>query len=297
MASPSTPTHGKLAAIYRWRPNGFKGNGLNDVTWGTGYSAADSAYFEVVIDAEGTPDTFKWRKDGGGWTTGVSITGAAQTLSDSQTITFAATTGHTLTDQWVIGNLFAEPTTESSAAAQITDTTMRRINPNTPPTWSDTGSEIVLKTEFATGTAHFTGNVTVVTVAGNNGWIPDTALEKMGYLFDWSLDLSVDLADISRMGQQWKESIPGAAGGSGSANAYFIGTDTLYEDFLDGVDGTQDYFLLQLFNYDPDQDQTGDHWSCWVIFEGLSVSAPVNEVIKEAVAFQVQGLPGWVANS
>ena len=297
MASPSTPTHGKLAAIYRWRPNGFKGNGLNDVTWGTGYSAADSAYFEVVIDAEGTPDTFKWRKDGGGWTTGVSITGAAQTLSDSQTITFAATTGHTLTDQWVIGNLFAEPTTESSAAAQITDTTMRRINPNTPPTWSDTGSETVLKTEFATGTAHFTGNVTVVTVAGNNGWIPDTALEKMGYLFDWSFDLSVDLADISRMGQQWKESIPGAAGGSGSANAYFIGTDTLYEDFLDGVDGTQDYFLLQLFNYDPDQDQTGDHWSCWVIFEGLSVSAPVNEVIKEAVAFQVQGLPGWVANS
>jgi len=99
------------------------------------------------------------------------------------------------------------------------------------------------------------------------------------------------------MGQQWKESIPGSAGGNGSANSYFIGTETLYEDFLDGVDGTQDFFLLQLFNYDPDQDQTGDHWSCWVIFEGLNASAPLNDVIKEAVTFRIEGLPGFVANA
>ena len=36
-------THGKLGAIYRLRPNGFKGDGLNDVTWGTGFSGAASA--------------------------------------------------------------------------------------------------------------------------------------------------------------------------------------------------------------------------------------------------------------
>ena len=65
MASPTSPTHGKLAAIYRLRPNGFKGNGLNDVTWGTGYSGGGtSGYFEVVIDGTGTPDTFKWRQLG-----------------------------------------------------------------------------------------------------------------------------------------------------------------------------------------------------------------------------------------
>ena len=68
MASPSTPTHGKLAALYRRRPNGFKGVGLNDLTFGTAATNAATAYYEIVIDAEGTPDTYKWRKDGGGWT-------------------------------------------------------------------------------------------------------------------------------------------------------------------------------------------------------------------------------------
>ena len=105
MASPSTPTHGKYGAIWRLRPSGFNGDGLNDVTWGTGFSGGGtSGYFEAEIDAEGTPDTFQWRKNGGAYTTGVAITGAAQTLSDSQTITFGATTGHTSGDKCAIGN-------------------------------------------------------------------------------------------------------------------------------------------------------------------------------------------------
>ncbi len=69
MASPTSPTHGKLAAVFALRPNGFKGSGLNDVTWGLGFNGASSSYYEVVIDSElgGTAgvDTFKWRKNGG----------------------------------------------------------------------------------------------------------------------------------------------------------------------------------------------------------------------------------------
>ncbi|MEA2014863.1 MAG: hypothetical protein U9N38_06125, partial [Thermodesulfobacteriota bacterium] len=165
MGSPTIPTHGKLGALYILRPNGFSGSGLNDATWGTAYSAADSAYFEVVIDGVGTggggADTFKWRKDGGAWTTTVDITGAAQTLSDSQTITFAATTGHTADDQWIIGNLKDEPCTEVGDTAQITDTLMRLLNPNSPPTFTDGGGKNVLTTNNTNGTAVFDGNVGV----------------------------------------------------------------------------------------------------------------------------------------
>ncbi len=71
-------THGKRANVFSLRLNGFKGTGLNDATWGAAFSGAASAYYEVEIDAVGAPDTFRWRKNGGGWTTGVSITGAAQ---------------------------------------------------------------------------------------------------------------------------------------------------------------------------------------------------------------------------
>ena len=287
MGSPTVPTHGKLAAIYRLRPNNFKGNGLNDCTLGTAYSAVASAYFEVVIDAEGTPDTFKWRKDGGDWTTGVAITGAAQTLSDGQTITFGATTGHTLNDQWVIGNLTDEACTESGADAQITAAAKQIINPNSPPVFTDTGSQNVLITDFSQGKATFDGNVTVVTV---------TALEKVGYLMEWDLDLSVDMAEILRMGQQWKEYLPGQAAGKGSAQAYYIGCDAFFPEIEDVIDTTQDYFLLELFNYDPDQDQTGDHFVVWVIFDSLDIAAPINEIIKEAIAFTLEGVPSFVAD-
>lgn len=58
-------------------------------------------------DATGTwekiPNTFKWKKDSGAFTTGVSITGAAQDLQEGVQITFGAKFGHTVNDQWTVG--------------------------------------------------------------------------------------------------------------------------------------------------------------------------------------------------
>lgn len=297
MPSPSTPTHGKLAAIWRHRPGGFVGAGLNDASWGTGFSGATSAYFEVVIDAESAPDTFKWRKDGGGWTTGVAITGAAQTLSDGQQITFGATTGHTLNDSWCIGNLKDEACTESGSEAQITDSGKRVLNPNSPPTFTDAGGENVLVLDYSCGRADFSANVGAVTVDGNDGYIPAAALEKMGYLFEWEFTAAVKFADASRMGQQWEESLPGPASFGGSAGAYYIGCDTFFAELEDAVDASRTHTLLELFNYDPDQDGTGDHWVCWAGMEGLNVSAPIGDTVKEKITFKGDGRPGFVANS
>jgi|GEM_PF-3744318 len=80
----------------------FTGAGLDDLTRGTVFTGDDKTDFCIQIDGEGTPDTFKWSKDGGStWeATGVAITGAAQTLADGLTVTFAATTGHTSGDHW-----------------------------------------------------------------------------------------------------------------------------------------------------------------------------------------------------
>jgi hypothetical protein len=292
----STPTHGKLIAIWRQRPNGFKGSGLNDATWGTGYNGVATGYFEVVIEHPGTPDQFKWRKNGGAWTENVAITGAAQTLSDAQTITFAATTGHTLNDQWVIGNLAAEATTESGSQAQVTAAANRILNPNVPPTWTDSGGRIVTSVDYTRGLATFSGAVTIVTVAGNNGYIPSGMLELMGYLIDWSAEFSVDMADAARAGQNWKEALPGQAGGRGSANAYFLGEKSFVAELLRAAAGTQKYVLLELFPWDPDQDITGDHFIVWGVIKGLGVNAGIGEVIKERVEFEAIGFPSYVDN-
>jgi len=80
----------------------FTGSGLDDGTSSGTYGGTATATYTVIIDATGTPDTFKWKKNSGAFTEDVAITGEAQTLSDGVKITFAATTGHTLNDQWVI---------------------------------------------------------------------------------------------------------------------------------------------------------------------------------------------------
>lgn len=87
-------------------PAVFSGSGLNDATGGGSYSsvaANDSAHTYVAqISATGSPDHFTWARDGGAVSAPVAITGAAQTLMDGITITFAATTGHHIGDSWSI---------------------------------------------------------------------------------------------------------------------------------------------------------------------------------------------------
>ncbi len=55
-------------------------------------------------------------------------------------------------------------------------------------------------------------------------------------------------------------------------------------------------FFLQLFNYDPDQDQTGDHFNCWAYFGGMSTSAGIGDVVKESLDFTIEGVPSFTAN-
>ena len=74
---------------------------LDDLTAWTTYTGQYNLTYKVEIDATWTPDTFKWSSDGGvSYTTGVDITGSAQTLNNGVTITFWATTWHTLWDKW-----------------------------------------------------------------------------------------------------------------------------------------------------------------------------------------------------
>jgi hypothetical protein len=79
------------------------GSGLDDMTsQGTFVGLNTDLDYRVKIDATGTPDTFTWSDDDGStWeATGVSITASAQALNNGVTVTFGATTGHTLNDYW-----------------------------------------------------------------------------------------------------------------------------------------------------------------------------------------------------
>lgn len=302
MASPTTPTHGKYGALYILRPNGYEGIaaslGLNDVTWGVGSTAVASTVYKVTIDHLNAPDTFTWTVNGGGGLADVAITGAAQALgADGQTITFAATTGHTVDDSWTIGNLAAEPCTVAGSTAQITAVANRLLNLNAPPAWTKVNPVQLLSVNYTNGTATFSGAPGVTTCAGNNGMVMEASLQKVGYLLDWSLNLTLEMADATSMGDVWKTALPGLASGSGSANAYFIATHTLRNCLQESIAAGDKYFLLQLFNYEPVADQTGDHINVWVTFTSFAIGPTINAVVKETVNFQVQGDISFVANT
>lgn len=93
----------------------FTGNGLNDMESGgefavLGYRQWANQY-RVQIKSTGTPDTFRWYRDGGmTWQEeNVAITGEDQYLEswndgygnyNGITVRFSATTGHSLDDRW-----------------------------------------------------------------------------------------------------------------------------------------------------------------------------------------------------
>lgn len=94
-------------------------NGLNDLSSGGRWSCAPlNHYFTVQTSTAGTPDQFQWSEDGGSLSSSINITGAAQTLTCGMTITFAATTGHTVSSVannfWTIQVNGSGSTTQSS---------------------------------------------------------------------------------------------------------------------------------------------------------------------------------------
>ncbi len=96
----------------------FTGTGLDDMTTGGTFIGSSALNYRVEIDATGTPDTFRWSDDGGStWdASGVAITGSAQTLYNGVTVTFGATTGHTLADYWDFSTTVTNPFAVQNAA-------------------------------------------------------------------------------------------------------------------------------------------------------------------------------------
>jgi hypothetical protein len=81
----------------------FTGTGINDVTAiGPYIGSTAGSVFTIQIDSNGTADTFKWKKDGGSWTTGVVITCLQQFLIENLSIIFAVLNGHTIGDIWAV---------------------------------------------------------------------------------------------------------------------------------------------------------------------------------------------------
>lgn len=100
-------------------PRIFQGGTLNDMVSGGAFTGTAVKRYRVKITTAAATDKFKWSSDDGAtWSAEVSLTGAAQILELGVTVTFGATTGHALNDEWRF-NAYPEPTVAEKVATKI----------------------------------------------------------------------------------------------------------------------------------------------------------------------------------
>jgi len=109
----------------------------------------------------------------------------------------------------------------------------------------------------------------------------------MDYSKGWSLNVTLDMADSSRVGQNWKEAIPGQAGWSGSFEIYATLGNTEQKAFFDnivtatpGTKLTDVKFLL---------DATTNGFSGNIYITGVSINGTMGGVVSATVNFQGDG--------
>lgn len=117
----------------------------------------------------------------------------------------------------------------------------------------------------------------------------------MAYSRGWSLDVSLDMADASRVGQHWKEALPGQAGWSGSFEAYFVAGNTEQKAFFDnlvaatpGTKLTDVKFLL---------DGATNAFTGNIFITGISMSTSMDAVVTVTINFQGDGALTLVDNA
>ena len=104
---------GDVVPFVGWEPVVHRDASLNDMTASLSdtFSGTARTTWEIKISTAAGTDKFQSRKTTkdangtkttGAWSAEVSIDGAAQALADNVQITFAATTGHTASDQWTV---------------------------------------------------------------------------------------------------------------------------------------------------------------------------------------------------
>lgn len=101
----------------------------------------------------------------------------------------------------------------------------------------------------------------------------------------WTIDTTLDMADISRQGQHWKEGLPGQASWTGSFSGQFVMGNTeqaaLINNLITATPGTKLTDMKFIL------DAAANGFSGNVYLTGVSVGAPVGD--KCSVTFNFVG--------
>jgi len=266
-------THGKKGIIYKW--NGVAGDLSDEPCTVTGNDAQITDSTKRILNPNVTV-TFSQA---------VWAASTAYSLNDLRVPTSPNGFVYKVTTEGTSGSV--EPTWPTTIGATVLDGTVE---------WTCDHLCRLVNIDYANGTAHFSGVPAPVTCSGTGAYVPTGNLVKTGYLYEWTLSVDLEVSEYNSFQSDWKNFMAGHASANGSAKGWFVGTNW-WDDFEDNVDGTMDFFFLQLFTYDPDDDRTGDHFDCWVMFSGFELPVGMTGPVSETVSFQVLGYPPFTPNA
>jgi len=107
------------------------------------------------------------------------------------------------------------------------------------------------------------------------------------YSIGWSLDVSLDMDDASRQGQDWKEHIPGLAGASGTMEYNLVLGNTEQKALVDNIVTASPGTKLTDIKFLLDGSTnafTGD-----IYVTGLNVPANIGGIVKGSFPFVLDG--------
>jgi uncharacterized phiE125 gp8 family phage protein len=107
----SVGANGDVVPFTLFRPTNSTSTQLDDLTISGTFTGTVRTTLEIRIDTAATPDVWKFRKltwnsndvkTVSAWSSGVNISGVAQTVADGLSATWVATTGHTDESVWQV---------------------------------------------------------------------------------------------------------------------------------------------------------------------------------------------------
>lgn len=109
----------------------------------------------------------------------------------------------------------------------------------------------------------------------------------MEFTDGWTINVSLDMADISRQGQNWKEALPGQAGWDGQFSGQAVHANTeqaaIFTNIITATPGTK------LTDMEFNMEDTGDYFSGNLYIIGVNFGPGVGDAVKFTVNFQGDG--------
>lgn len=157
----------------------------------TGHTIGNSWTFDFTAP---TTDTFEWFLNGASQASGVAITGAAQSLVDGISVTFASTSGHTFGDFWdkIVGFGYMEyaTTAETGGNMQIGEYVTGSISGATAIVgFSESGYYHTISLTNQSG-IFVTGDILTGGTSGNTATITNYSMTGVGDTFTWTNGLT-----------------------------------------------------------------------------------------------------------